>query len=178
MLCERCGDNEASVHLTRIINGRKEEIHLCENCARNNNELNIDDNNLSFQSLLSGILNHDFSNEESSVYGDNDSQQLVCSNCGMSYKEFTEKGFFGCEHCFSVFEDRLDALFKKIHGNIRHNGKSSFSFQQELEVKSEINDLKKEMRSAVEKENFEKAAEIRDKIHAITENMEEKKDES
>ena len=178
MLCEKCGANKASVHLTRIINGKKEEIHLCENCARNNNHSDIDDHNLSFQSLLSGILNHDFSNEEFSVYDNNDSHKLVCPNCGLSYNEFTEKGFFGCEKCFSVFEHKLDALFKKVHGNIRHNGKLSISFQQNLEVKSEITDLKKAMQAAVEKENFEKAAEIRDQIHAIKEDMEAEKDES
>lgn len=178
MLCERCGDSEASVHLTRITNGKKEEIHLCEECARKSSQLNLNGNNLSFQSLLSGILNHDFSNENSSVLENNNSQKLVCQNCGMSYQEFTNRGLFGCEECFNVFESKLDDLFKKIHGNIRHTGKYPLSFQQKLEAKSEITDLKKEMKSAVERENFEKAAEIRDKIHAIKKDMEEDKNES
>lgn len=178
MLCERCGDNEASVHLTRIINGKKEEIHLCEECARKSSQLNLDDNNFSFQSLLSGILNHSFSNGNSSVFENNNSQNLVCQNCGMSYQEFTKRGLFGCEECFNVFEGKLDDLFKRIHGNIRHNGKYPLSFKQKLEAKSEITDLKKEMQTAVEKENFEKAAKIRDKIHAIKKDMEEDKDEA
>ncbi len=178
MLCERCGDNEASVHLTRITNGKKEEIHLCEECARKSSQLNLNDNNLSFQSLLSGILNHDFANADSSVFENTNSQKLVCQNCGMSYQEFTERGLFGCAECFKVFENKLDGLFKKIHGNISHNGKYPLSFQQKLEAKTEITDLKLKMQSAVERENFEKAAEIRDKIHAIKEDMEEDIDES
>ena len=100
MLCERCGDNEASVHLTRIINGSKEEIHLCEECARNSSQLNMDDSNLSFQSLLSGILNNNFTGANSSVFENNTSDKLVCDNCGLSYQEFTKNGLFCCENCY------------------------------------------------------------------------------
>jgi protein arginine kinase activator len=178
MLCERCEENAASVHLTRIINGQKEEIHLCEDCARKSSQLNSDDTDLSFQSLLSGILNHKFSNKESSFFSNDSSQKLVCLNCGMSYHEFTKKGLFGCEECFNVFDQKLDNLFKRIHGNIRHNGKYPLSFQQKLETESELFELKKEMQTAVEKENFEKAAEIRDKIHAIKSDMEEDNNEA
>lgn len=177
MLCERCGEIEATVHLTRIINGRKEEVHLCEECARESSKLNIDDNNLSFQSLLSGILNHNFSTEDSSIYENNNSEELVCQNCGMSYQEFTKRGLFGCAECFNVFENKLDDLFKRIHGNARHKGKFPLSYKQKLEAKSEINDLKKEMQSAVDEENFEKAADIRDQIHAIKIDMEEDKND-
>lgn len=172
MLCERCGKEEASVHLTRIINGKKEEIHLCEECAKKSSQLNTDENNLTFQSLLSGILNHNLSNQESSMFNNN-YDNLTCDNCGMTYQEFTQHGLFGCEKCFDAFDEKLDGLFKRIHGNLRHTGKRPVSFQQKLETESEINELKAEMQTAVEKENFEKAAEIRDKIHAIKENMEE-----
>lgn len=177
MLCERCGDNEASVHLTRIINGSKEEIHLCEECARNSSQLNMDDSNLSFQSLLSGILNNNFTGANSSVFENNTSDKLVCDNCGLSYQEFTKNGLFGCENCFEVFENKLDALFKRIHGNIRHTGKMPLLFKQKFEVESEISKLQNKMQTAVDEEDFEKAAEIRDKIHAIKENMEEDNDE-
>ncbi|MFW5686686.1 MAG: UvrB/UvrC motif-containing protein [Halanaerobium sp.] len=177
MLCDNCGEKDASVHLTRIINGQKQEIHLCEDCARKSSKLNADDNNLSFQSLLSGILNHNFSEQESSVFSSSDSEKLVCPNCGLTYQEFTQSGLFGCEQCFEVFERKLDSLFKRIHGNIRHNGKYPLSFKQKIEAESEIRELKQAMQTAVEKEDFEKAAEIRDKIHAIKDDMEEDKNE-
>ena len=177
MLCEKCGKNEASVHLTRIINGKKEEIHLCEKCARESSHFNLDDNNLSFQSLLSGILNHNFSDNESSIFDKNNSDNSICQNCGLSYQEFAQSGLFGCEECFNYFDEKLDILFKRIHGNIRHTGKRPASFLEKMEVESEISELKKEMQAAVEAENFERAAEIRDKIHAIEENMEEDNNE-
>jgi protein arginine kinase activator len=171
MFCERCGEKEASVHLTTIINNKKEEIHLCEECASKRSKLNSDDN-LSFQSLLSGILNQNFINQNPSILSDDLSQNLVCNNCGMSYQEFIQEGFFGCEDCYEVFKDKLDPLFKRIHGNIQHTGKHPLSFRHTLEIESEINKLKKKMKIAVDKEHFEKAAAIRDEIHAIKENME------
>lgn len=172
MICDRCGEREASVHLTRIINGKKIEINLCEECAKTGSKLNKDDN-LSFQSLLSGILNQNLANSKSPIFKDQSSQNLVCKNCGMSYQEFTHKGFFGCEKCYDSFQGKLDQLFKRIHGNIQHSGKYPLSFREKLEIESEINKLKKKMEVAVDRENFEKAAVIRDKIHAIKENMED-----
>ncbi|RCW53907.1 MULTISPECIES: UvrB/UvrC motif-containing protein [Halanaerobium] len=173
MLCDRCGENEASVHLTRIINGQKEEIHLCEDCARKSSKLNSDDNNLSFQSLLSGILNHNFSNQDSSFFSNKNSEKVICPNCGLSYQEFTQSGLFGCGECFKVFDKKLDDLFKRIHGNTRHSGKYPLSFKQKIEAESEINQLKIDMQTAVENEDFERAAKIRDEIHAIKDDMEE-----
>ncbi|MGM0500491.1 MAG: UvrB/UvrC motif-containing protein [Bacillota bacterium] len=172
MICEGCGEREASVHLTRIINGEKTEMHLCEKCAQKSSKLN-NDNNLSFQSLLSGILNQNLINQNSPVFNDNQSQNLVCNNCGMSYQEFIQRGFFGCEDCYEAFKGELDQLFKRIHGNPQHTGKYPLSFRKKIKIESEINKLKEEMKLAVDKENFEKAAEIRDEIHAIEENMEE-----
>ena len=176
MICERCQENEASVHLTRIINGKKEEIHLCEQCARESSSFNSNDSNLSFQSLLSGILNNSFSSEnDSSLFNENKNNQIVCSNCNLSYHEFTQTGLFGCAECFNEFNNNLDNLFKRIHGSLRHKGKRPASYKRKMNAKTEIKELKSKMQEAVEKENFERAAELRDKIHAVKENMEEDK---
>lgn len=176
MLCERCGKKEASVHLTRIVNNKKEEIHLCEDCARKSRKINIDKKNMTFQSLLSGILNYNLSNQKPSIF-DNDFDYLVCKNCGLSYQEFTQKGFFGCAKCFDNFQDELDSLFKRIHGNNRHTGKIPLSLQEKFETELEIDELKKEMQNAVQKENFERAAKIRDEINVIKKDIREDNDE-
>lgn len=172
MICEVCGEKEASVHLTSIINGKKTEMHMCEDCAKKRNKANIDDN-LGFQSLLSGILNQNLTDYNSQIFKEEKSQELVCKTCGMTYQEFTQKGFFGCEDCYILFNEKLDKLFKKIHGNIQHTGKYPLSFRTKIKIESEINKLENQMKIAVSKENFEKAAQIRDEIHAIKENMED-----
>ncbi|SFM02823.1 UvrB/UvrC motif-containing protein [Halanaerobium salsuginis] len=179
MLCDNCHQNEAAVHLTRIINGKKEEIHLCEECAKDNAKLNTDQNDLSVQSLLAGILNNNFGFDQTKFYQQNtledrqsSSEFEVCPGCGLSYQEFASKGLFGCSQCFNTFSERLDNLFKRIHGNVRHSGKKVHYLKQQEATVIEINDLKAAMEKAVAVENFEKAAELRDKIHALQKNME------
>ena len=178
MLCENCQDAESVVHLTRIINGEKEEIHLCEDCAKKSNKFNLDSfNNISFQSMLSAILNDNNSSDNSFIHK-NSNKNNYCNKCGLSYHDFTKSGEFGCADCYVQFEDDLETLFKRIHGNKRHIGKRPANVEDKKEYQAEINHLKAEMESAVEDERFEDAAEIRDKIHEIKKSMEEDIDES
>lgn len=177
MLCDNCQENDAVVHLTRIINGKKEEIHLCEDCAKKSNKFKLDSfNNISFQSMLSAILNEN-DNSDSSFINDNLNNNN-CNSCGLNYSEFTKSGEFGCADCYLEFEDELETLFKRIHGNKRHTGKKPANIEAEKEFQAEIDHLKAEMESAVEDERFEDAAEIRDEIHEIKKSMEEDIDES
>lgn len=179
MLCQKCGENEASVHLTRIINGKKEELHLCENCAKKSGDFSFpSDNNFSFQSLLSGILNNNLSTKNKSIYKDNLMKESICENCRLSYIDFSKNGLFGCSDCYEKFEDKLDPLFKRIHGSIRHTGKKPSRYNIKKDNEKEIYILKEQMENAVEEENFEKAAEIRDRIHEIKKSIEEDIDES
>jgi protein arginine kinase activator len=179
MLCQKCGENEASVHLTRIINGKKEELHLCESCAKKSGEFSFHaDNNFAFQSLLSGVLNNNLSPKNKSIFKNNIKEESICENCELNYSDFSKNGLFGCSDCYDKFEDKLDPLFKRIHGTIRHTGKKPSRYNIKKENEQEIDLLKEQMEKAVEEENFEKAAEIRDRIHEIKKSMEEDIDES
>ncbi|MGM0603771.1 MAG: UvrB/UvrC motif-containing protein [Bacillota bacterium] len=175
MLCDRCKKNEATVHLTRIINGQKKELHLCEKCAEETGHINFAaDNNLSFQNFLSGILNSNLQENKKSFADENiNSDVKKCSRCGSSYEEFTKKGLFGCPECFNVFSDRLEPLMKRIHGSTYHSGKIPKKIGSKLKYKQDIKKLKQMMEEAVQEENFEEAAKIRDKIHVIKNSMEE-----
>ncbi|MFW6268982.1 MAG: UvrB/UvrC motif-containing protein [Bacillota bacterium] len=166
MLCQNCGEKEATVHLTKIINGEKTEVYLCEECAEEKGKLSFEsDNPFSFQNLLAGILNPQIESFTHST------TKLTCDNCGLTYKEFSENGLFGCSECFEAFGDRLDPLVKRIHGSKNHKGKVPKRKGGKLRIKSEIQDLRKEMEKAVEKENFEKAADLRDEIHELEEKL-------
>lgn len=172
MLCQKCNKKEASVHLKRIVNGKKEELHLCKECAVEKGQFDFNDNNLSFQTLLSGILNNKFNSNNNSLFKKLKSPTLSCKNCGKSYEEFTKSGLFGCAECYQVFQDELEPLFKRIHGSLRHMGKRPALIKEKIEAETEIDSLKNQMQKAVAKENFEKAAELRDRIHAIEKDME------
>lgn len=165
MLCQRCNEKEATVHLTKIVNGQKTEIYLCEDCAKESGNIPFANNPFSFQNLLSGILNPDVGKYDKSK------TDIECKECGSSYREFSNKGLFGCSSCYEEFNKRLDPLFKRIHGNIRHNGKVPKRKGGNLRVKRKIKGLREEMQQAVDAENFEKAAEIRDKIKELKENI-------
>ncbi|MFW5972182.1 MAG: UvrB/UvrC motif-containing protein [Bacillota bacterium] len=166
MICQNCNEREASVHLTKIINGDKTEVYLCDKCAKETGQIPFAGNNpFAFQNLLKGILNPNQSSYDQS------SNEIKCETCGLSYKQFTNNGLFGCSDCYQSFSNKLDPLMKRIHGSINYNGKVPSRRGSELKAKREIQDLRKEMQEAVSEENFEKAAEIRDIIKDKEDNL-------
>ncbi len=171
MICDKCGEKEANVHLTKIVNGEKNEIYLCENCASQSNEFSFGtDHNFTFQNLLAGILSPAINNESSQNNLLNN--KVVCNKCNSSYQEFSQKGLFGCAECYDIFENKLESLMKRIHGNTEHSGKVPQRRGGRLKLKRKINDLRDQMQEAIAMENFEKAAILRDQIHEIDSEME------
>ncbi|MFW6030838.1 MAG: UvrB/UvrC motif-containing protein [Halanaerobiales bacterium] len=162
MKCQRCNEKEASIHLTKIINNQKNEIYLCEDCARETGQLTFTTNNpFSFQSLLKGIINPGVERYEPYQ------EDYKCNECGMTYREFSINGFLACSSCYESFYKNLDPLLKRIHGSNCHNGKVPKRRGGDLRIKKEIEEIREAMQDAVKREDFEKAAEIRDKIKEL-----------
>jgi protein arginine kinase activator len=166
MRCQECGERPATLHFTKIVNGQKNEYHLCEVCAKERGEaipgLN---NSFSIHNLLSGLLSF-----EPSGVGGGASQPhpLRCDRCGLTYSQFSQSGFFGCAHCYKVFGERLEPLFRKVHsGNVIHHGKIPRRSGSRLQLKREIEHKKNQLRRAVDQEEFELAARLRDEIRAL-----------
>jgi len=157
MLCDRCHKNKATVHFTRIINGKKIEMHLCKDCARENAGINPE---FSIENFLSDMFG-EFSLKEPD-------EEYKCPDCGMTYEQFKRYGKFGCSECITAFKDEIEPLIQNIHGHRRHKGKypRQKSFEESKEL-SEIEILRKELQVAIKVENYEKAAELRDKIKAL-----------
>lgn len=168
MLCQRCNEKEASVHLTKIVNGEKTELFLCKECAEETGQISFESSDsFSFQNLLAGILKPQLGEASLSQTG----KDLVCENCGLSYSEFSQEGLMGCSRCYDIFGSRLDPLVKRIHGSTEHQGKVPQRRGGDLRIRKEIDDLKKEMQKAVDKEEFERAAEIRDQIKELKQEL-------
>lgn len=161
MLCDRCKKREASIHITKYIDNEKSEIYLCEQCAKETGHIN-DNDGFSFENLIAGILNPEVKGLEKSP-----EKVLKCDNCGLTYEQFRREGKVGCAECYNTFEDKLSPLIKRIQGSSTHVGKIPKDKDRYLRVKRNIKQLKEEMERVIEKENFERAAEIRDEIYAL-----------
>lgn len=161
MLCSECGKNEANVHVTHIINGKKTESHLCEECAKKNQT--ILNSNFSMENLFSAMLNNAFNKTYLPAKG--------CSKCGMTYDTFRNTGKFGCSQCIDSFKPRLMPVIKSMQGYERHAGKIPKRAGGTYKIQMDLDRLKNDLKKAVEREEYELAAQLRDQIHEIENRM-------
>jgi protein arginine kinase activator len=163
MLCDRCEEKPATVYLTQIINGKKTELHLCEQCAAESQKVCFDPE-LSFQNLLSGLLDMTVQHPQEFQ---NSYEALTCPTCQMTYQTFRKTGKFGCADCYNTFGSYLTPIFKRIHGNHTHIGKIPHNAKGELALKRKIEELRSQLQKAIQKEAFEEAAQLRDEIRTL-----------
>ncbi|WP_438449180.1 UvrB/UvrC motif-containing protein [Gorillibacterium sp. sgz5001074] len=168
MICQECGKKPATLHFTKIVNGEKTEFHICESCARERGEMIPGTSGgFSIHNLLSGLLDFEPANAGRAAKP----TAPRCEHCGLTYAQFSKLGRFGCSECYKFFEDRLDPLFKRVHGNTFHTGKVPTRTGGRIQQKREIERLKKELVQRVEQEDFESAARIRDQIKELERNI-------
>jgi len=174
MQCDICGKKKATVHLTEIIDEQMTELHLCEDCAR---EKSVQmEQQFGLADLLAGLA--DFGKQVKDV----EKTKLVCTNCGMNYDDFRKFGRLGCSECYTAFGEQLGTLLRKIHGSSQHLGKvpgkagqaAVAAQKNKVVVKKKVNDplqeLRDQLQQAIQMEDFEQAAAIRDKIRELEKN--------
>ncbi|OAJ72192.1 hypothetical protein AYJ08_18805 [Brevibacillus sp. SKDU10] len=178
MNCEECGKRPATLHLTKIVNGEKSETHICEQCAKEKGEYFSGFGNFGLNNLLAGLLNFDPMNKgvSSQQINQNTVSPLTrCETCGLTYTQFSKSGRFGCSDCYNHFGAKLDPLFRRIHGNTQHMGKVPERTGSQLKIKKDLQQLKTALQQHIATEEFEKAAEIRDRIRALEQKIEQSK---
>ncbi|MBF0504071.1 MAG: UvrB/UvrC motif-containing protein [Candidatus Omnitrophica bacterium] len=173
MTCDICGKKKATVHLTEIVDEQMSEMHLCEECARQKSAQM--EQQFGLADLLAGLS--DTVKPASSK--ENEKNPLQCSRCALPYEDFRKFGRLGCSECYTSFKEHLSGLLRKIHGSNKYLGKTPSSFQKEnlaasskeerplLVVTETLEGLKEQLQSAIAAEDFERAAEIRDKIRNL-----------
>ena len=165
MLCDICNKKKATVHLTEIVDEQIAELHLCEECAR---EKSVQmEQQFGLADLLAGLA--DFGKHQKST----EQIKITCTACGLSYEDFRKYGRLGCSECYMSFKEHLGLLLRKIHGSNRHYGKAPAQAAKSIEPSKPtdgLQDLKDQLRRAIELEDFEKAAELRDKIREFEKN--------
>jgi protein arginine kinase activator len=155
--------------MTKIINGAKSEFYVCEHCAKEKGGLNIGvdmsgfDAPFSFSNILAGLM--ELTGTGSLPY--TAQKQIECPECGLKYDEFKKTGRFGCSKCYESFGGRLEPIFKRVHGTTQHAGKVPKRTGGVIRIKRDIERLKYELKRAIENEEYEKAAEIRDRVKTL-----------
>lgn len=166
MLCDECKKRTASVQITKVINGHKSQMHLCEECAGAvQQHLQINLPQFGIFDLLSGLLPQEASAE--STIRNAQLRGLKCPVCEQTYAECIHKGRFGCSACYSAFAEQLNPLLRKIHGAIEHTGKVPQRTGGQMMARKELKKLRDELNLAIIREEYEKAAGLRDKIRAL-----------
>jgi protein arginine kinase activator len=156
MLCCVCKEKEATVHLTQIAGDKMQKVDLCEECAKQKGV--NDPAGFSLADLLLGL---GASQEIDQTAGGN---ELKCPKCGFTQADFKKAGRLGCAECYTTFAEGLEGLLKTMHNGIRHVGKVPLALQQSRDLAERLKALHKKLAKAVEEENFEQAALIRDEI--------------
>lgn len=163
MVCNVCGQNEATIHLTEILNNQMMEVHLCEACA---DQKGADfKSHFDFNKLLASLA--DFGAELKS----DRMTKLVCKDCGMTYEEFGKTGRLGCAHCYQTFEKLLLPLIKRVQRDTKHTGKTPGKVAGETKQMLELRELQERLKKSVQSETFEEAAKIRDRIKELQEKL-------
>jgi protein arginine kinase activator len=159
MLCTECQKRTATTHITNMENGQKTEEHLCDICAAKRHHFDVNPD-LALDKFFSGF----FAKEKP----ESQLRELLCPNCGLTYRQLASKGNFGCATCYQVFSSQLQQILGKIQAAERHVGKTPLSSagnqQKSTDMQVLINDLRRQMAEWVRLENFEEAAILRDRI--------------
>ncbi|HPF19962.1 MAG TPA: UvrB/UvrC motif-containing protein [Syntrophomonas sp.] len=163
MYCEECKQKPAAVHLTQVYNGKIIQSHLCEECAAKKGGFIFDPGNkFSIPNLLSSIFG-----ASCSIDPDLTTEIKSCSGCGMTFNDIRQTGKLGCSNCYQVFAQEMEPTLRRIHGNSQHIGKIPTRSGEKVLLRKQLDALKTQLQEAVNHEEYEKAAEIRDGIKAL-----------
>lgn len=160
MLCDHCGERDASVHLTTIVDNEVRQQHLCEVCAA---ERGVETTVSVPKHPLSVFLQE--VQQQAAVPS---AESGKCTFCGATMSDFRATGRWGCSQCYSAFESSMRELLRRVHGNSRHGGRTYQPPAPALDERSTIlGELKERLRRAIESEQFEMAADLRDRIRVM-----------
>lgn len=160
MVCEHCKERDAVVNLTKIKDNTVTHQHLCERCAA---EQGVETSVAPKATTALTDFLQAVNQQAASVPGD----QAACHFCGATARDFRQSGRVGCARCYGAFERSLRELLRRLHGGARHTGRRYVAPAAEVvEQAGELDRLRDRLQRAIESEQFELAAELRDRLRA------------
>ncbi|AKJ65342.1 UvrB/UvrC motif-containing protein [Kiritimatiella glycovorans] len=166
MKCEFCHQKEATIHLTQVVNGVVKKIHICESCAEKKG-WDVQ-SPISITDILFGLgQGESAGGEEASPPGGGEELELACPDCGMRRSDFKRIGRLGCPRCYDTFMGEIMSLINAMHHSNQHAGKIPARAGAAARRNAKLARLQKEIERAVAREEYEKAAELRDEVRAL-----------
>jgi protein arginine kinase activator len=164
MQCDNCHERVAAIHLTQIVNNSVTTLHLCEQCAAEKG----------VQTTAAAVAKYPLSDFLASM-GKGAASALPpggehekCSFCAATLQDFRDTGRLGCPQCYETFEHHLRSLLRRLHGSSQHVGEVYLApLATASDSQRMLLDLREQLRRAVDSENFELAAELRDRIRVL-----------
>lgn len=160
MLCDQCRERDAVLNLTQIVENAVTQLHLCEKCAA---ERGIE-TTVSMPKHPLGEFLQAAQQQALQLPGD----AASCAYCGTSLRDFRASGRLGCAQCYGAFEQSLKDLLRRVHGSAKHVGRRyDVANPQLLERDAALNELRDRLQQAIQSEEFETAATLRDQIRTL-----------
>ena len=153
MLCEECMKSESEILITAVVDSKTITRRLCRDCARK---------------YRNGSTRGVFSAVTASFTFAEESQQKVCPECGTPFSSFTKSGILGCPECYNIFQNEIISVLSKIAGKSEHAGSAPAYSKEQLNRQDELLGLNRKMKEAIDAEDYETAALLRDRISLLT----------
>ena len=197
MLCDQCNINEATIQMRLTRNGETIDLNLCPGCAAKlqmggGSMPSLFDSFFSpglpsYDLLMPALFGSDFDREQGQLHR----QTKACPVCGQRYEDFRKTGLLGCSTCYETFRPWLEQVLKRVQRGTRHIGhkpglkantqdspeKAEIKERSEkasesdnaktIEPDDNLTALKRELSQAVEVEDYNRAAQLRDRIQGL-----------
>lgn len=164
MKCQQC-DRPATFHITELTGGKPHEYHLCEEHARQYLTASGGGEPVSAANVAAAMAQQMAVGQTAQELAKLDEQ--ACPVCGMTFFDFRSHGRLGCPHDYVAFQAQLEPLILNIHGETEHTGKTPRHSAEESERRTQLIRLRREMKEAVQHEQYERASQLRDEIRKI-----------
>ncbi len=171
MKCQKC-EKQATFHITELEGGKHQELHLCEEHARQ--YLTQSETETTASPGLAGALAHQLAVGQTAEELEK-LDRKACPVCGITFYEFRNQGRLGCPHDYVFFEKELEPLIANIHGETAHTGKRPKHYAGGTQRKTDLIRLRREMKEAITQEDYEQAGKLRDQIRRTEDASEEPK---
>ena len=155
MRCEKCKQNTATVRIQQSANGHKTDMYLCGDCSGEIEML------LLLENIFHGFLS------KPPVQAHRKIGQPTCANCGITFDELKADGMLGCAACYRSFHSILEPLLMNTHAANYHEGKLPKHSGGHLRQERQLDRLRTYMQQAIDAEDFDRAALLRDKIRSL-----------